>query len=82
MITLKNLLGKDRASPAFSLKWTLINNFNVWSRKLWLLIEQLREEQPALYKGSQPLQLLRHEILGPFFDLRHHKTPANPATEQ
>lgn len=39
MITLKNLVGRDRASPEFSLKWNLINNFGTWSRKLWLLIE-------------------------------------------
>merc|ERR1712023_620694 len=50
MYTLKNLLGKDRESPQFSLKWNLVNNFNIWSRKLWLLIEQMREEQPTLYK--------------------------------
>lgn len=55
MITLKNLLGKDRESPAFSLKWNLVNTFNVWSRKLWLMIEQMREEQPADYKSSKLL---------------------------
>lgn len=51
------------------MKWTLVNNFNVWSRKMWLLIDQIREDEPEFYETQTILRMIRHEILGPFLKL-------------
>lgn len=65
-VTLKNLSGNAPDAPAFGWKWAMINNNQMWAKKLWVLIDELMTDEPKLFAEFKCLRLLKDDVLEEF----------------
>ena len=44
-------------------RWKIINNNQIWAKKLWILIQELKHEETHIYEEFDCLRILDEQIL-------------------